>query len=171
MVGALILEKRTKFRYRSDIQRHLVIYVYCKYTYVPVYWTLYVFIYLLTSRALWTYRYVFWAVCWIILEYTRLKSSRISIVEERVSKLGAAIVLLVFPQMPALIYFGYFQKISFPVERVLSQWMLTLITIELILAISLVRKLIKTKTLLFYRACRERSLKSRTMWDAREMAS
>ena len=81
----------------------------------------------------------------MLLEYTRLKSSRISIVEERVSKLGAAIVLIVFPQMPALIYFGYFQKISFPVERVLSQWMLTLITIELILAISLVRKLIKTK--------------------------
>ena len=42
MVGALILEKRNKFRYRSDIQRHLVIYVYCKYR-LSVCWILYIY--------------------------------------------------------------------------------------------------------------------------------
>lgn len=94
----------------------------------------------------------------MLIECARLRSGRIANVEERVSKLSASVLLSIFPQIPALIYIGYFQEMVFPSDRLLSLWMLILIVVELIISISVLRKLIRMKTIAFYRTCRAEAL-------------
>ena len=94
----------------------------------------------------------------MLIECARLRCGRIANVEERVSKLSASILLSIFPQIPALIYIGYFQEMVFPSDRLLSLWMLILIVVELIISISVLRKLIRMKTIAFYRTCRAEAL-------------
>ena len=100
-------------------------------------------------------------VFWIVIEYIRLESARIGNLDERVSKLAASVLLSIFPQIPIMIYIGYFQEIVFPVDLEFSWIMLSLVSLELFNSISVLRNLIRVKTISFYRSCRDQIIDSK----------
>jgi len=100
-------------------------------------------------------------VIWVAIEFVRLNSGRIANIEERVSKLAASSMLSIFPQVPILVYIGYFQEIVFPADCIFSICMLLLMVVEFIFCFQMLRRLIKMKTLSFYRDCIEEASQMR----------
>jgi hypothetical protein len=74
---------------------------------------------------------------------------------ERVSSLTASLLLLFFPQIPAIIYLGFGQEITFKAEAILSILMLIILTFEAALTLIVIKGFIRDKTISFYKACDE----------------
>lgn len=76
-------------------------------------------------------------------------------IQERVSKLAASMLLSFFPQLPVLLYFGYYQEIIFTADSIFSLILIILLNLELILSLITIRRFIQNKTQQFYRFCRQ----------------
>jgi len=93
-------------------------------------------------------------------EYVRLKIGAQANVEESVSHLAASMIMCIFPQIPALVYIGYLQEHTFPADRSFSLCILIGITIEFVVSFSVIRKMIRVKTIEYYRSLRQEHMRS-----------
>ena len=92
-------------------------------------------------------------VLWLLIEWLRLRAGRLGNTVERVSSLAASLLLLCFPQIPAIIYLGFGQEIPFKAESILSILMIIILVFEAALTLIVIKGFIKCKTISFYEAC------------------
>jgi hypothetical protein len=94
-------------------------------------------------------------------EFVRLRMGAQANLEESVSHLAASMVICIFPQIPALIYMGYLQEHIYLADRWFSIFIFVGITLEFVVSFSVLRKMIRVKTIEYYRALRQEQMRSR----------
>jgi hypothetical protein len=90
------------------------------------------------------------------VEIARLQLGNVGNRNGHVSKLAMSQLLSFFPQLPALVYFGFYQEIKFTAdfENIVAYILLLLLALEVIFGVITTRRFIKNEKRHFYNCCR-----------------
>ncbi len=105
---------------------------------------------------------------WLVTEGKRIQLGQHGNIQERVSKLATAMLLSIFPQLPALVYLGFYQEIIFPTDVVFAIILIAIIILQIVIAFFTLRRFIREKTRMFYRFCRKEAEELRKKRESEE---
>lgn len=89
-------------------------------------------------------------ILWWFVEVLRLYVGQQGNVEEKVPSLAAFTLLSLVPQLPIVIYLGFFQEADSITDTVLASLMLVILVPEIIISHRTLRLMIKAQTEAFY---------------------
>jgi hypothetical protein len=92
---------------------------------------------------------------WTIIEPFRLYYGISGNLREKVPEMATYLLMGIFPQLPLVIYLGYLQTISFPIDAILGTLMLLFLIAQFLLGFMTMRYLIRNQTAQFMRLCED----------------
>ena len=94
-------------------------------------------------------------VIWVAGEMARFYFAYIGNLKERVPQMSAFLLMTIFPQLPCVIFLGFYQELLFPFDLSTGVVMLTMLIVELLVGYMTLHTLIQRQTAQFYRLCQE----------------
>ena len=160
----MILEKLWELNFRDQLQRSILFPIFCEFI-TNLFETKHSSI--SRQKCISIVCHLSFVACcrtviWFTAEVPRLVAGRSGNVEENISRLSAFIFLTMFPQVPAVIYFAFYQEMCFPMDRAVGITMIIFLSCGLLLGCITIQSFVKRQTREFYQSCRE---KQDWMWE------
>ncbi len=90
---------------------------------------------------------------WFMIEPFRLYFGIRGNMKEKVPDLATYLLITVFPQLPVIVYLGFFQTEYYPIDVILGSIMIIFLILSILFGFRSVRFLIKSQTAQFMRLC------------------
>ena len=103
------------------------------------------------------------------MEVPRLYLGRYGNCTENVPKLAAFLLLTTFPQLPSIVYMGFFQEFVFPCNIVLGGMMILFLVLELIIGYQTMHQFIQGQTRYIYQVNQKQSKQKQQLQQQRNL--
>ncbi|GMH73082.1 hypothetical protein TrLO_g12048 [Triparma laevis f. longispina] len=94
-------------------------------------------------------------IIWVLGELARFYFAYIGNLKERVPQMSAFLLMTIFPQLPCVLYLGFYQEFIYPFDESTGAVMLVILVVELFFGYLTLHTLIQRQTAQFYRLCQE----------------
>ncbi|GMI38723.1 hypothetical protein TrCOL_g8622 [Triparma columacea] len=101
-------------------------------------------------------------VIWVAGEIARVYFAYVGNLKERVPQMSAFLLMTIFPQLPCVLFLGFYQELLFPFDESCGAIMIILLVVELLMGYLTLHALIARQTAQFYRLCQEEEDENRS---------
>jgi transmembrane protein 17 len=92
---------------------------------------------------------------YLVVEPYRLYFGFSGNLREKVPDLATYLLMTVFPQVPIVIYLGYLQSVTYPVDAIMGTLVLIFLIVQFYCGVKTMQRLIRMQTSQFLRSCDE----------------